>query len=87
MPDEFMTSRSIFIRIDKPPNTGIVISGLQIIEPGFAVEVVAPVANLDRFLYSSAWGDDLSPCAVDVGCKIPPPGVRMRILVSYWFRM
>ena len=75
MSQESLPRTSKAIRIDEPTDAGVVISALEVVEPGFCVVVVAAVADgvdfADGVLVGSGDGQDIAPGIVLVlaeGC-------------------
>ena len=45
MTEQSLTGRNIAVRGNKPPDVGIVVSGVEVVPAGFDVEVIAAVAE------------------------------------------
>ena len=66
---EILSCRSKGIRIDESAGTGIVVTALQVVEPGFSVVVVATVADgIDR-CQRTARLKNIAPCVILVLCN------------------
>ena len=63
-----MTSRNQRIRINESADGGVVVSALQVIEPGLFVEVVAAVAEGVQGCKATGLSEDVTPGVVGIGC-------------------
>ena len=64
-----MSCRNIIIRVNEPTNGGIVIAALEVVESGFGIVIVAPVADGVGGCEGAFGGEDAAPCVVGVGGK------------------
>ena len=54
------------VGIDKAADLGVVIARLQIVEPGFRIEVIAAVAEGVHVSKCAGLGDDVTPSIVSI---------------------
>ena len=57
------------IRINKPCNLGVVVSGFEVVQPSIAIEVVTPVAKWVDAGHRAGRGEHLAPGVVGVACN------------------
>ena len=61
-------SANVSIRVNKPPVCGVVVAGLEVVEAGFVVVVVATIAEWVFIRHGAGLREDIAPCVVFVGC-------------------
>ena len=57
------------IRINKPCELGVVVSGFEVVQPSIAIEVVTPVAKWVDAGHRAGRGEHLAPGVVGVACN------------------
>ena len=65
-PGEALSRATVGIRIQETLNYGVVISALQIVEPGFGIAVVAPVAQRIDVCDGAGLGEHVAPGVVGI---------------------
>ena len=67
MPQEALTGGGVGVGVDESADGGVVVAGLEVIEPGFGVVDVAAVAQGIDFCQGAGSGQDLAVGIVGVG--------------------
>ena len=68
MPEDTLAGRSVAIGADESTRLRVVITGLQVIEPGFIIVVIATVAQGVDACHAAGGGNDLAVGVIFVGC-------------------
>ena len=60
MAEVTLPSTSIAVGIDKPAGVGVIVAGLQVVEPGLSVVVVAAIPQWVNFRHGAGSGQDFA---------------------------
>lgn len=69
VPNNALSSRSVAIRIDKPPHHGIIVSTLQVVHFQFCIVVIATIAQGVDLGHGAGCGEDIAVGIIRIGCN------------------
>ena len=87
MSDNALTGARKCVRVDESTNRRVVVAGLQVVEVGLVIVVVASVAEGVQVCKSAGFGQDIAPGVVGIagdlgmiGCTVDPHHIALQIL-------